>query len=80
MLIPATVMPSVFDPLRAAPAETLILAVPPSALVVVLVIAGIALKMAGAWRLRAPDIGAFAGSGVAAISGRYNAGRVADAP
>lgn len=48
MLIPVTVMPAVFDLLSAVPAETPTLAAALSALVVVLVIAGIALKMAGA--------------------------------
>lgn len=50
MPIPVTVIPAVFDLLSAVPAETPTLAAPPSALVVVLVIAGTALKMAGAWR------------------------------
>ena len=80
MLIPVTVMPAVFDLLSAVPAETPTLAAPLSALVVVLVIAGIALKMAGAWRLWAPVIGVIVGSGVAAVFGLYDAGRVVDAP
>ena len=80
MLIPVTVMPAVFDLLSAVPEETPTLAAPLSALVVVLVIAGIALKMAGAWRLWAPVIGVVVGSGVAAIFGLYDAGRVVDAP
>ena len=80
MLIPVTVMPAVFDLLSAVPEETPTLAPPLSALVVVLVIAGIALKMAGAWRLWAPVIGVIVGSGVSAIFGLYDAGRVVDAP
>lgn len=80
MLIPVTVMPAVFDLLSAVPAETPALAAPLSALVVVLVIAGIALKAAGAWRLWAPVIGVIVGSGVAAIFGLYDSGRVVDAP
>ena len=54
MLIPVTVMPAVFDLLRAVPVESPTMAAPLSALVVVLVIAGIALKMADPWRLWAP--------------------------
>ena len=80
MLIPVTVMPAVFNLLSAVPAETPTLAAPLCALVVVLVIAGIALKMAGAWRLWAPVIGVIVGSGVAAVFGLYDAGRVVDAP
>ena len=80
MLIPVTVMPAVFNLLSAVPAETPPSAAPLSALVVVLVIAGIALKMAGAWRLWAPVVGVIVGSGVAAVFGLYDAGRVVDAP
>ena len=80
MLIPVTVMPAVFDLLRAVPVESPTMAAPLSVLVVVLVIAGIALKMAGPWRLWAPVIGVVVGSGVAAIFGLYDAGRVVDAP
>ena len=80
MLIPVTVMPAVFDLLSAVPEATPTVAAPLSALVVVLVIAGIALKMAGAWRLWAPVVGVIVGSGVSAIFGLYDAGRVVDAP
>ena len=67
MLIPVTVMPAVFNLRSAVPAETPPSAAPLSALAVVLVIAGIALKMTGAWRLRAPVVGVIVGSGVAAV-------------
>ena len=80
MLIPVTVMPAVFDLLSAVPAESPALAAPLSALAVVLVIAGIALKAGGTMRLWAPVIGVIAGSGVAAVFGLYDAGRVVDAP
>ena len=80
MLIPVTVMPAVFNLLSAVPAETPPSAAPLCALAVVLVIAGIALKMTGAWRLWAPVVGVIVGSGVAAVFGLYDAGRVVDAP
>ena len=80
MLIPVTVMPAVFDLLSAVPAGSPALAAPLSALAVVLVIAGIALKAGGTMRLWAPVIGVIAGSGVAAAFGLYDAGRVVDAP
>ena len=80
MLIPVTVMPAVFNLLSAVPAETPPSAAPLCALAVVLVIAAIALKMTGAWRLWAPVVGVIVGSGVAAVFGLYDAGRVVDAP
>ena len=80
MLIPVTVMPAVFRLLAAVPAGSPAPAAPLSALAVVLVIAFIALKAAGALRLWAPVIGVVVGAGVAAGFGLYDAGRVADAP
>ena len=67
MLIPVTVMPAVFDLLAAVPEGSPALAAPLSAGLMVVVIAGIALKAAGALRLWAPVIGVVVGSGVAAL-------------
>ena len=80
MLIPVTVMPAVFDLLAAVPEGSPALAAPLSAALVVVVIAGIALKAAGALRLWAPVIGVVVGSGVAALFGLYDPGRAAEAP
>ena len=80
MLVPVTVMPAVFKLLAAVPAGSPTLAAPLSALAVVLVIVGIALRASGALRLWAPVIGVGAGAVVAAGFGLYDAGRVVDAP
>ena len=79
MLIPVTVMPAVFDLLAAVPEGSPALAAPLSAVLVVVVIAGIALKAGGALRLWVPVIGVVVGSGVA-LFGLYDVGRVAEAP
>ena len=80
MLIPVTVMPAVFDLLADVPEGSPALAAPLSAGLVVAVIAGIALKAAGALRLWAPVIGVLVGSGIAAFFGLYDVDRVAEAP
>ena len=76
MLIPVTVMPIVFNMLTQAPAETPALAAPLSALVTMLVIAGVALKARGALRLWAPVIGIVAGCAVAGYFGLYEVDRI----
>ncbi len=80
MLIPVTVMPAIFDLLTAVPSASPVLAPPLCALSVLLVIAGIALKAAGALRLWAPMAGVVVGSVVAAAFGLYEFDRVLDAP
>ena len=80
MLIPATVMPEVFGLLTAVPAGTPGMAAPLSALAALLVIAGVALKAAGAPRLWAPVMGVVAGTGVAAAFGLYDTNRILEAP
>ena len=80
MLIPVTVMPAAFDLLADVPEGTPVLAAPLCAGVVVVVIAGIALKAAGALRLWAPVVGVLAGAGVAALFGLYDANRVVQTP
>ncbi|MCZ0952273.1 MAG: hypothetical protein OXJ56_06795, partial [Rhodospirillaceae bacterium] len=80
MLIPATVMPAVFDLLADVPEGSPALAAPLSAGLVVALMAGIALKAAGALRLWAPVIGVLVGSGIAALFGLYDVDRVAEAP
>ena len=79
MLIPVTVMPTIFDLLHAAPAGADPAAAPVSALVTFLVILGIALKAQGALRLWAPIIGIAVGCLVAGAYGLYDTGRVAGA-
>ena len=80
MLIPVTVMPAVFGLLTAVPDGTSVLASVLSALAVLLVIVGIALKATGAPRLWAPIVGVVAGSVVAAALGLYDTGRIIEAP
>ena len=79
MLIPVTVMPAVFELLGDVPEGSPELAAPLSAGLVVVVIAGIALKATGALRLWAPVIGVLVGTGVAALFGLYDVNRVAEA-
>ena len=80
MLIPVTVMPAVFDLLAAVPSLTPTVAPPLCALSVVVAIAGVALKAAGALRLWASIVGVVVGSVVAAAFGLYDVDRVLDAP
>ena len=79
MLIPVTVMPIVFDMLNDVPDGMAAAAAPLSALVTILVVAGIALRATGAPRLWAPVIGIVAGSAVAGYYGLYDTGRIAEA-
>ena len=79
MLIPVTVMPAVFDLLTDVPEGSPTLAAPLCAGLVVVVIAGIALKASGTLRLWAPVIGVLAGSGVAVLFGLYDVDRIAEA-
>ena len=79
MLIAVTVMPFVFDMVKASPEGSSDWSAPTSWLVTVLVIVGIALKSSGGLRLWAPVIGVVAGSVVAAFFGLYDVDRVAEA-
>ena len=80
MLIPVTVMPIIFDMLKDVPESRSMMSAPVSALVTVLIIAGIALKATGKLRLWAPVIGVIAGSLVGGFFGIYDVSRIADAP
>ncbi|MCY4607717.1 MAG: hypothetical protein OXD40_03840 [bacterium] len=80
MLIPVTVMPAVFGLLTAVPDGTSVMASALSALAVLLVIVGIALKVTDAPRLWAPIVGVVAGSVVAAAFGLYDTDRIIEAP
>ena len=79
LLIPVTVMPVVFDMLGDVPDGSPAAAAPLSALVTVLVVAGLALRSTGALRLWAPVLGVVAGSLAAALFGIYDLDRVAGA-
>ncbi len=79
MLVPVTVMPIIFDMLEQVPEGSPAPAAPVSALATLLVIACIALKATGPWRLWAPVIGVVVGSVVAAAFGLYDAATVAKA-
>ena len=79
MLIAVTVMPFVFDMVKASPEGSSDWSAPTSWLVTVLVIICIALKSSGGLRLWAPVIGVVAGSVVAAFFGLYDVDRVAEA-
>ncbi|MDE0368195.1 MAG: hypothetical protein OXP09_21840 [Gammaproteobacteria bacterium] len=77
MLTPVTVMPIIFEQLQNVPAATPPAAAPLSALITLLVIAGLILKAGRSLRLWAPVIGIVAGSAVAAAYGLYDFDRVA---
>ena len=79
MLIPVTVMPIIFDMLKQVPEGASTQSAAASAIVTLLVIAGIALKAKGALRLWAPVIGVIAGSAVAGSYGLYDIDLVAKA-
>ena len=79
MLIPVTVMPIIFGMLKEVPEGAATSSAAVSALVTLLVIAGIALKAKGTLRLWAPVIGVAAGSAVAGYYGLYDTRLVAEA-
>ena len=79
MLIPVTVMPFIFKMLNDVPEGTPLGASGTSALVTLLVIAGLALKARGRLRLWAPVVGVAAGSVVAGYYGIYDTRLIAEA-
>ena len=79
MLIPVTVMPFIFKMLNDVPEGTPLSASGISALVTLLVIAGLALKARGKLRLWAPVVGVAAGSVVAGFYGIYDTRLIAEA-
>ena len=79
MLIPVTVMPFIFKMLDDVPEGTPLSASGTSALVTLLVIAGLALKARGRLRLWAPVVGVAAGSVVAGFYGIYETRLIAEA-
>ena len=79
MLIPVTVMPFIFKMLNDVPEGTPLSASGNSALVTLLVIAGLALKARGSLRLWAPVVGVAAGSVVAGYYGIYDTRLIAEA-
>ena len=79
MLVAVTVMPIIFNMLKAVPEGVPAHAAPVSALATMLVIVVIALRATGTLRLWAPVIGVVAGSVVAAFFGLYDVDRVAEA-
>ena len=79
MLIPVTVMPFIFKMLSDVPEGTPLSASGTSALVTLLIIAGLALKARGKLRLWAPVVGVAAGSVVAGFYGIYDSKLIADA-
>lgn len=79
MLIAVTVMPLIFDMVRASPEDSSDWSAPTTALVTILLMIVIALKSSGSLRVWAPVIGVVAGSIVAAGFGLYDFDQVADA-
>ncbi len=79
MLIPVTVMPFIFKMLNDVPEGTPLSASGTSALVTLLVIAGLALKARDKLRLWAPVVGVVAGSVVAGFYGIYDTRLIAEA-
>ena len=72
MLIAVTVMPIVFGMLDDVPEGTSPIAAPASAATTFIVIAGLALRATGVWRLWMPLIGLVAGCVVASFFGLYD--------
>ena len=80
MLIAVTVMPIIFGMLADVPEGTSSAAAPASAATTLVVIAALALRATGAWRLWMPLIGLVAGCVVASFFGLYDTERVLAAP
>ena len=80
MLIAVTVMPIIFGMLADVPEGTSPAAAPASAATTLIVIAALALRATGAWRLWMPLIGLVAGCVVASSFGLYDTQRVLAAP
>ena len=80
MLIAVTVMPIIFDMLADVPEGTPPAAAPASAATTLIVIAALALRATGVWRLWMPLIGLVAGCVVASFFGLYDTQRVLAAP
>ena len=80
MLIAVTVMPIIFGMLADVPEGTPPAAAPASAATTLIVIAALALRATGAWRLWMPLIGLVAGCVVASFFGLYDTQSVLDAP
>ena len=72
MLIAVTVMPIIFGMLADVPEDTPPAAAPASAATTFIVIAALALRATGAWRLWMPLIGLVAGCVVASFFGLYD--------
>ena len=79
MLTPVTVMPVMFDQLKNVPSGTSPFAAPFSAVVTLVVIAGVTLTARERARLWAPVIGIVAGSIVAGMFGLYDVDRIVQA-
>ena len=80
MLIAVTVMPIIFSMLADVPEGTSPAAAPASAATTLVVIAALALRATGVWRLWMPLIGLVAGCVVASFFGLYDTERVLAAP
>ncbi|MCY4467895.1 MAG: purine/pyrimidine permease [Thiotrichales bacterium] len=80
MLIAVTVMPIIFGMLADVPEGTSPAAAPASAATTLVVIAALALRATGVWRLWMPLIGLVAGCVVASFFGLYDTERVLAAP
>ncbi|MCY4222566.1 MAG: purine/pyrimidine permease [Thiotrichales bacterium] len=80
MLIAVTVMPIIFDMLADVPEGTSPAAAPASAVTTLVVIAVLALRATGGWRLWMPLLGLAAGCVVASFFGLYDIDSVLEAP
>ena len=80
MLIAVTVMPIIFGMLADVPEGTPRAAAPASAATTLIVIAALALRATGVWRLWMPLIGLVAGCVVASFFGLYDIESVLEAP
>ena len=79
MLIAVTVLPVALDRIDEVPADAPDATGPVAALAVLVVSTGLALRVAGIWRLWTPLIGIASGCAVVVLFGAYEVGSVADA-
>ena len=80
MLIAVAVLPIALDRVQEVPQGAAAAAGPTVAFVTLVVVVGLVLRTAGAWRLWSPLIGIGAGCLVALLFGIYDAQRIIDAP
>ena len=79
MLIAVAILPVALDRVQETPESAPDFAGPVAAVITLAVMAGLAMRVSGAWRLWTPIIGIGTGCAVAALLGAYDVQRVVDA-